>query len=164
MKLIILFLFIITQIIIPQRRFVDANNTNLQRDGLSWRTAWNSFAEFNINNTATIPNGTTIKIAPGEYSVGHSSYGSGDLKSLIRIRNNSSLKLILSDPSKDENDDDVSSRLEPAILKGSAEYKRGILIQLDSSHHSISRITIRGLRFENFGLNPVRSRRLQSRI
>jgi hypothetical protein len=63
MKQFLLILFILSQVAFPQKRFVNANNTNSQRDGLNWKTAWQSFAEFNINDLNTIPNGTTIKIA-----------------------------------------------------------------------------------------------------
>jgi hypothetical protein len=160
MKRFLLLIFILSQIAIPQRRFVDANNDNSQRDGLSWSTAWNSFADFDINNTDTIPNGTTIKIAPGEYNTGHSTYYNTDdsTRCIIWIKNNRNLKLILGDPSVAEEDDNVSARIEPAVLKGSADYKRGILILPTSSNDSISSITIRRLSFENFGLNPVKSR------
>jgi hypothetical protein len=160
MKRFLLLIFILSQIAIPQRRFVDANNDNSQRDGLSWSTAWNSFADFDINNTDTIPNGTTIKIAPGEYNTGHSTYYNTDdsTRCIIWIKNNRNLKLILGDPSLAEEDTNISARLSPAILKGSANYKRGILILPTRSNDSISSITIRRLRFENFGLNPVKSR------
>jgi hypothetical protein len=111
---------------------------NSQRDGLSWRTAWISFAEFNINDPDTIPNGTTIKIAPGEYSAGHDEYIYNDdnTRCILWIKNNRNLKLILGDPSIGEEDDDVSPRLAPAVLIGSPAYKRGILILPNSSSNT----------------------------
>jgi hypothetical protein len=160
MKRFLLLIFILSQIAIPQRRFVDAYTENNKRDGLSWSTAWKSFEDFDINGLAKVPNGTKIKIAPGEYNTGHSTYYNtdDDTRCIIWIKDNRDLKLILGDPSLAEEDDNVSDRLEPAVFKGSAEYKRGILILPTNIDHSMSNILIRGLRFKDFGLNPFKCR------